>query len=398
MTGRMETVVALDRTVDRQLVERLLTTSPKLDVVDYLEVEPGSPVQSGDVVVVACGAYTPDVASYVEQTARTQSERPVVLLAPVSANGYVADAFAHGADDVVVLPVAEDHTAVAAAASGIAFALEKALARRRGTPAGLGRDLGEIVCVLGLKGGSGKTLTTANLAVSFADAGKRVAVIDLDLQFGDLGLALGLTPERTLYDLVRAGGSLDAEKLAGFMTVHPSGVRALLAPTRPDHAGVVTTEFLGRVLQVLRETSDFVIVDTPAGFTPEVITAVDKATSVCVVASLDALSLKNTKLGFETLELMDYEPRNVRFVLNRADTKVGISHEDVVAITGRKPSILVPSDRNVTRSVNMGQPIAISARKSDAARAYHALAKLYLDGRNGDQAAARSRRRLFGRG
>jgi pilus assembly protein CpaE len=398
MTGRMETVVALDRMVDRQLVEQLLTTSPRLDVVDYLELEPGSTAQTGDVVVVACGEYTPDVASYVEQTARAQSDRPVVLLAPASTNGHVADAFAHGADDLVVLPAGEDQLAVVTAASEIAFALEKALARRRGTPAGLGRNLGEMVCVLGLKGGSGKTLTTANLAVSLADAGKRVAVIDLDLQFGDLGLALGLTPERTLYDLVRAGGSLAAEKLAGFMAVHPSGVRALLAPTRPDHAGVVSTEFLGRVLEVLREMSDYVIVDTPAGFTPEVITAVDNATSVCVVASLDSLSLKNTKLGFETLELMDYDPRKVRFVLNRADTKVGVSHEDVVAITGRRPSILVPSDRNVTRSVNMGEPIAMSARRSDAARAYHALAKLYLDERNGDRAAARSRRRLFRRG
>jgi pilus assembly protein CpaE len=161
---------------------------------------------------------------------------------------------------------------------------------------------------------------------------------------------------------------------------------------------VITPEFLGRVFQVVRESSDYVVVDTPAGFTPEVITAVDNATSVCVVASLDSLSLKNTKLGFETLELMDYDPHKVRFVLNRADTKVGISHEDVIAITGRKPSILVPSDRNVTRSVNMGEPIAISARRSDAARAYHALAKLYLDERNGNQAAERSRRRLFGRG
>jgi pilus assembly protein CpaE len=322
-----------------------------------------------------------------------------VLLAPLSSNGYVADAFGHGADDIVTMPRADDLTNATAVASQVVFALEKAVARRRGTPVAVARGFGEMICVLGLKGGSGKTLTVANLAVALADAGERVAVVDLDLQFGDLGLALGLAPERTLYDLVRAGGSLDAEKVADFMQVHPSGVRALLAPTRPDHAGVVTSEFLSDIYEVLRETNDYVIVDTPPGFTPEVISAVDTSTAVCMVAALDSLSLKNTKLGFETLELMDYDCGTVRLVLNRADSNVGISREDVVAVMGREPAILVPSDRDVTRSINEGKPIALSNRRSEAARAYHNLAGLYLDDNKDAEpaVAGRRRRRLFRR-
>jgi pilus assembly protein CpaE len=322
-----------------------------------------------------------------------------VLLAPVHGNGYVSDAFRHGADDIVTLPPADDLAAAAEMAPELVFALEKAVARRRGTPVTLAHGVGEMICVLGLKGGSGKTLTVANLAVALADAGQRISVVDLDLQFGDLGLALGLSPERTLYDLVRAGGSLDADKLADFMAVHTSGVRALLAPVRPDQAGVVTSEFLRDVYQVLRETSDFVLVDTPPGFTPEVIGAVDCSTAVCMVAMLDSLSLKNTKLGFETLELMDYAADHVRFVLNRADSKVGITADDVVAVMGRSPSVLVPSDRNVTRSINQGEPIAIASRRSDAARAFHALAGLYLADHEAKTPApvGKTKRRLFRR-
>jgi pilus assembly protein CpaE len=257
------------------------------------------------------------------------------------------------------------------------FTVEKALARRRGERAITAQKLGRMICVLGLKGGSGKTLTASNLAVSLADAGHSVALVDLDLQFGDVGLTLGMSPERTLYDLVRSGGSLDAEKLGDFLTVHPSGIRALLAPARPDQAGVVTPAFLKEVYPLLRAMHDFVIVDTPPTFTPEVIGAVDASSEVCMVAMLDSLSLKNTKLGLETLELMDYAGP-VSLVLNRADSNVGISPEDVVSIMGREPNLLVPSDRNVTRSVNQGEPIALLHRRSDAARAFHTLAGMYI--------------------
>jgi pilus assembly protein CpaE len=143
---------------------------------------------------------------------------------------------------------------------------------------------------------------------------------------------------------------------------------------------------------------EFVIVDTPPSFTPEVIGAVDASTEVCLVAMLDSLSLKNSKLGIETLELMDYVGR-VRFVLNRADSHVGISRDDVVSIMGRTPDVLVPSDRNITRSVNQGEPIALLHPRSEAARSFHALAGLYI----ADQRATAAnrppkRRRLFRRG
>jgi pilus assembly protein CpaE len=254
-----------------------------------------------------------------------------------------------------------------------------------------------MICVLGLKGGGGKTLTSSNLAASLADKGHTVALVDLDLQFGDVGLTLGMSPERTLYDLVRSGGSLDAEKLEDFLTTHPSGVRALLAPARPDQAGVVTAEFLKEVYPLLRATHEFVIVDTPPSFTPEVISAVDASTDVCVVAMLDSLSLKNSKLGLETLELMDYGGR-VRLVLNRANTNVGISREDVVAVIGRLPDVLVPSDRSVTRSVNQGEPITLLHRRSDAARAFSMLADLYIaDDAAAENGGAKRRRRLFRR-
>jgi pilus assembly protein CpaE len=93
---------------------------------------------------------------------------------------------------------------------------------------------------------------------------------------------------------------------------------------------------------------------------------------------LDSLSLKNTKLGLETLELMGYDPERIRFVLNRSDTRVGIARDEVEAIIARTPDIFVPSDRDIPRSFNEGVPIVSSKSKSEAARAFAELAALYV--------------------
>lgn len=386
--------VVLDDKVDRAVVETLLTSSPQLHVTDYVELREDERANgdAGDALILACAAFTPTVSEYIRAARRLHPERALVIVCTSESNGYVSEAIEAGVDDIITLPADGDARVAQAMSHQVSFTVEKALARRRGERTTTAQRLGRMICVLGLKGGSGKTLTAANLAVSLADAGHSVALVDLDLQFGDVGLTLGMSPERTLYDLVRSGGSLDAEKLEDFLTVHPSGVRALLAPARPDQAGVVTPDFLKDVYPLLRAMHDFVIVDTPPSFTPEVIGAVDASTEVCMVAMLDSLSLKNSKLGLETLELMDYAGP-IRLVLNRADSNVGISREDVVAIVGRAPDMLVPSDRNVTRSVNQGEPIALLHRRSDAARSFHALAGMYIAEQEPVGTASRKRRR-----
>jgi pilus assembly protein CpaE len=277
----------------------------------------------------------------------------------------------------------------------VLFALQKALARKAGGADGVGYSRAPLVCVLGPKGGTGKTLTSTSLSVALAEYGKSVALVDLDLQFGDVGLTMGLTPEQTIFDLVRTGGSLDEEKLDGFLMQHSSGVKVLIAPSRPDHAAVVSVDFLRDVYSTLRTMFDFVVVDTPPGFTPEVIATIDNATGVIMVGMLDALSLKNTKLGLETLDLMGFPADNVKLVLNRARSRVGISDEEVVAIMGREPDIFVPSDRDIPRAVNEGKPIIVAKPQAEASVAFRQLAASYLLGGPGER-NVKGLRRLFG--
>jgi pilus assembly protein CpaE len=372
MTDPIRALLILSDDIDREVVDASLGAGSAIEVVGYSDGL-GHDWQDmlsrpSDLVIVACESYTDRVAYVIDRTAKQRPDRPVVLMAQSSPNGLLRQAFEAGADDVVALPQASE---------AIGFAIEKVLARRKGAAAVAGKSTAPLVCILGPKGGTGKTLVAANLAVALARRDMNVVLVDLDLQFGDVGLALGLSPTRTMYELMRAGPPFDHEKLDRHLITHASGVKVLVAPTRPDHASAVSIDYLRDVYAALRTMSDVVIVDTPPGFTPEVIATIDVSTSAVMVGMLDSLSLKNTKLGIETLELMGYAGEDVTLVLNRADSRVGITHDDVAAIIGRTPDVLVPSDREIPRSVNEGTPIVAARERSDAAKAFRELADRY---------------------
>jgi pilus assembly protein CpaE len=366
-------LVALESGVESETVRTVLP-STGFEVLQWLEAGLAQQAvrgSSADLLIVACSAQSGSAISLVERVTKLAPDQPIVVLQldGASSNGFMQQVFAAGADDIVVLPETPER---------IRHALQKAIARKRGATLSQGADPASLICVLGPKGGTGKTVTSLNLAVALAEQGQRVCLVDLDLHFGDVGLGLHLAPERTIYDLARAGGTLDAGKVGDYLTDHASGVRALLAPTRPDHAGAVRPEFISEVLALLRSMSDFVVVDTPAGFSSEVITAVDNSTDICVVGMLDAFSLKDTRLGLETLDRMGYDRDSIRLVLNRADTHVGISKDDVAAILEREPDVFVPSQRDIARAVTEGTPIVSAQPKSTAAKAFRLLASLYI--------------------
>jgi pilus assembly protein CpaE len=367
-------VIALDENVDRKLVEAALPVDGRVDVtgiVHGLDAAPAMDDRSAQLLLVACRGDASAAVDAVRRWVSEQPERPVVALCDAAPQLFVRNLFAAGADDVVNLPEAPED---------LAFTLEKTLARHSRREEEARGEAAPMICVVGPKGGAGKTVTASNLALGLASIGRRTALVDLDLQFGDVGLALGLVPERTLYDLATSGGAIDADKLDTYMVEHESGVRVLLAPVRPDHASAVTVELMRRVFPLLRASHDAVVVDTPPDFTAQVIAAIDASSHVCLVGTLDSLSLKNTKLGLETLELMGYDPSAVSLVLNRANSAVGLTPDDVEAIVGRKPDVLVPSDRDVPRSINEGEPIIASRKRSSVAAAYRALASIYVSG------------------
>ena len=209
-----------------------------------------------DLLLVACAGYSDRALLLLDGVARQNPELNVMVLGQGSPNGFLRRAFEAGADDIVMLPATPEQ---------IRFEIHKLMARKTSARSPPQNEHSRLVCILGPKGGTGKTLSSTNLSVCLAQRGERVALIDLDLQFGDVALCLGLPPEDGLRPRP-VPGALDWDKLGAFMAHHSSGVHTLIAPRRPDQASAVGAELLREIYSILRQNYDWVIVDTPPGF------------------------------------------------------------------------------------------------------------------------------------
>jgi pilus assembly protein CpaE len=314
---------------------------------------------------------------------REYTRAPVILVASVESSTLLEDALDADVADVLLLPQLTEN---------VVFALKKASHSGRRVQNG-GRR-GRVVTVFSPKGGTGKTVTATNLAASLAKHhGKRTLLLDLDLQFGDAAIMLGIEPDKTIHDFVTAPGELDSDKLAGYTTRHPSGLDILPAPLRPEDAELVTEAKLARLLEVAREAFDLIVVDTSPFFHGPMLATLDRTDELLLLCALDVPTLKNVRLSLQTLELLSFPSDRIRVVLRRTSNKVGMKPREVEGALERKVAFEVPSDGAVPLAVNRGNPLVLSDPRSDFSKAIREMAKALTA-----TAAQKPRRRAFALG
>jgi pilus assembly protein CpaE len=275
-------------------------------------------------------------------------------------------------------------------------ALEVAGRRRQnlvGDPDGEGSG-GRIITVLSPKGGSGKTTVATNLAAGLASYGPNgVAVVDLDTQFGDVAGALGLMPEHTLVDAARANSQLDALVLKTYLTEHPSGLWALCGPDSPAAGEEVSAEQAQAVVRGLGEVFGQVVVDTSAGLTEHTLSVLDVSTDLLLVCTMDVPSVRSLRKLVDALELLDMRHQQRHFVINRADSKVGLDIKDVEATVGLPVNVELSSSRAVPLSTNQGVPVIESQPRSPVARQLTTLIDRFAEVPTTTEGPIRRRRR-----
>lgn len=233
-----------------------------------------------------------------------------------------------------------------------------------------------VIVVVSPKGGSGKTAISSNLAVALAERHPgRVAAVDLDVQFGDLAPALSLTPEHSLAQLARSS-QIDATTVKLHLTPATKGLFVLAGAADPVDADSIGHSHVSQVLPILAQSFDFVIVDTPAGLDERTIAALECATDVLLVSSLDVTSIRSLRKAVDTLDHLGVTAPQ-RLVLNRADSKVGLDPADAEAVLGMPIACAIPSTRDIPLSLNLGTPVVLSQPKSPVAKHLRLLASIY---------------------
>ena len=236
----------------------------------------------------------------------------------------------------------------------------------------------KVIVVVSPKGGAGKTAVSSNLAIALAQRHPgRVVAVDLDVQFGDLGLAMSLNAERTLAQLARAG-QIDATTLKLHLTAGPHGLFVLAGAGDPVDADSIGHDHVARVLPMLAQNFDFVIVDTPAGLDELTLAALECATDLLLVSSLDVTSIRSLRKALDAFDHIGLSAQR-RLILNRADSKVGLDPSDAEDVMGMKIACSIPSSREIPLSLNLGTPVVISEPKSAVARQLQQLSQLYSD-------------------
>lgn len=257
-----------------------------------------------------------------------------------------------------------------------------------------------VITVFGAKGGLGKSTIAANLAVGLAQNRKKVVLIDLDLQFGDLHIFMDLDPKETITELVQDTAAQSIDSVRSYMTVHSSGVHVLCAPRSPEYAELISAEKIMSLLSLLRSYYDYVVIDTAPSFSEVNITALESSSYIFFVTGLDISILKNSKLSIALLESLQLTDK-VRVIVNRAVDMNSISIDDVQKIIGYSIWAKIPSDYKVAvTALNRGVPFVIGASNSKLAQALTSMINSLLSGKINDNSAKSKglkKFRLFGK-
>ena len=364
-----------------------LAEHAELEVVGWSDhvAQAAGVLAGGHLDCILHGTRSDDFPGTEVAAIREQTRAPIVVVATGGGSAMLGDALEADVADVLLLPQLLEN---------VVFCVKKAAHAKRSIPTVTRAKLGRVITVFSPKGGTGKTVTASNLAATLARQGKKTLLLDLDLQFGDSAIVMGIEPEKTIYDLVVAPGELDFEKLAGYTTKHACGLDVLPAPLRPEDAELVTESKITRLLEVARECYDVIVVDTSPFFHGPMLATLDRTDELLVLCGLDVPTLKNVRLALQTLELLSFPKSRIRFLLNRANTKVGLSKHEVESALKISIEIEIPSDRAVPISVNRGNPAVLGDPGCDFSKAIVALAKTV---RPQEQQAKRRRRMSLAR-
>jgi pilus assembly protein CpaE len=385
MTDRIKVLIVDDIPETRDHLSKLLGFEADVEVVGAASGGPEAVEMAAalrpDVVLMDINMPGMDGITATEKLAAEVPTTAVIMMSVQGEADYLRRSMLAGAREFLVKPFSSDELT---ASIRQVWAREKEkqsrfapiIAAAEARPPG-SDEPAMVAAVFSPKGGVGRTTISVNVAVAAAQSGKKVCLVDASFQFGDVGVLLNLNPRnKSIADLaseLQAGESYDS--LEGFLVTHSSGVKVLLAPPTPEQAELVNPPAIKRVLEMLRNEFELIVVDCPSSFNEPTLAVLDEADIILTLLTLEITSVKNMRLFLEVCEQLGYGPEKIRLVLNRADSTLGIRVADVEHSIGRKVDHTIVSDgRSVVYALNRGVPFFVSNREAQVSQDIQRLA------------------------
>jgi pilus assembly protein CpaE len=275
---------------------------------------------------------------------------PIVMLSARKQADDILTGYAEGADEYIAKPV---EMAVLAAKIEV-------LIKRMKATSGEVVKRGRVVVFLRGKGGAGATTLAVNSAVSLAETKMyKTAILDLSLEFGNVGSHLSLKPQHTLADLAdMQPDQLDDAMFATFIAQDRSGVQLCVGSSVPEHAELVTVSAVQQSIDRLRRESDYIMVDTPPSFTQQTLAALDTADGVCVITEPHVASMKAGRDCLDVLTKLSFPKERTLLVVNRT-TQTGLETDEVARFFNRRPDLVVPYTPAADDAADRGRPMVV---------------------------------------
>ena len=336
------------------------------------QLNPARPV----VAVFGPGFASPIGFQHVHRVTSSHSSLGVVFAVYELSTDVLQQALRAGARDAIVIGgEASLHQSVDRVGELLAGATPRAQ-----TPATLTGEPGRLISVFSTKGGVGKTCVAINVAASMARRSPNpVVLVDGDLQFGDVSVMLGLPPQNTVLDAAAAVQYGDMELVQTLAAKHEAtGLLVLPAPLEPMPTDALLPGEMVNICAALQSIAGHVVIDLPSVFNDYVLALIEASDDVLLVGSMDIPSIKNLKIGMQTLDLQAIAGPKLKLVLNHANAKVKLDVKEIERVLGLSANFAIPDDIAVPISVNAGRPVIVDEPKAPVSRALDFIAESLL--------------------
>ena len=390
-TGEKIRVMIVDDVSEtRENVRKLLQFESDVDVVGVArtgkEAIQLSQDLNPDVVLMDINMPDMDGISATEAIRAKQPAIHVIILSVQGDQNYMRRAMLAGARDFLTKPPMGDELISAIRRAGAMAQTERAknvqipispVAGNMGPMVSYGAPKGKIVTIYSPKGGTGCTTLAVNLAITLNNEDTRVALVDGNLQFGDVAVFLNEQGKNTIVDLAPRAEELDPEIVEDVMLKHAaSSLHVLAAPSRPEYAERVSSSQFAKVLEYLRQMYAYVIVDTATLLTDATLSAIDVSDLIVLVTTQDIPAIKNCRLFLDLSQTLGIERDRILFVMNRYDKRINITPDRVAENLKQEIASVVPLDEaTATKAVNRGVPFVLESKNQPAARGIFSLAE-----------------------